>query len=390
MEDASPDAGSISASLRGLSAALESHGITVETHPIGFDRPQGNRSQELDRCVGGADVVHVFGWSGGRLRHAARAAIRARKRLVITPFGALDESHRRRFPLAERIRERVAGRKLLRAASALTAINEFERHAIGRYIGSDSASLLPVGICTRDFFADDSIEANAEAALYEVAESRGAGPSRSIRTSDAAVADRRDAARSSPVDATVAQALSTLAPGRLALVLGPIDPIEGLVPMLKAFAELGSVADAWNIAIAGPETGPWRNQLEAATLRKGAADRVCFTTASQPEVQRALLRSANLLLCTPLAARCPISVLQGLAARVPVIATHFVVPSGLESAVRVCAPTRPEIRNALREMLALSDEQRAGRAAAAYEASAPVIDWSAAAIAYSELYQRDS
>ncbi len=121
-------------------------------------------------------------------------------------------------------------------------------------------------------------------------------------------------------------------------MLGPIDPIEGIVPLLKAFAEIGTASDGWNIALVGREVGEWRKMLEAAIRRKGGEDRVQFASAMDLDAQRLWLSRASILAAPSLQIRCPISLLQAAAAGVPVIASRFLAPRTWEPCVRVSAP----------------------------------------------------
>jgi len=386
VESTHPEAGSVGLMLRGLNDALQDRRIQCELVALQEHGGNGRARGGIDSVLKRADVVHLQGWGTTALERAAYVATEAGKPLVISPYGGLCDSSMNRPSVGERFLRWFRGPRVLRRASVITAINEFEKHALESHVPHGRAEVLPCGLRTSPFAARP--DGSASTGRYE---SR-AGASAAVGTDAMTPSDSAGitvlTSKSTEADAAVADVIEKLAPGRVALVLGPLHPAEGLVPLLMALAELGPVGDGWNMVLAGPEIGPWRRQLEAAVGRKGAADRVCFTTASNEPTQCAWLHRADVVLCPSLQPRCPVSLLQALCAGVPVIATHVVVPSGLEDCVRVCAPTRPELREALRAMFSLSDEERSERGNSARQAAVARIDWNAAAASYVALYER--
>lgn len=170
-------------------------------------------------------------------------------------------------------------------------------------------------------------------------------------------------------------------------MLGSVHPIEGFVPLLTALSELGPVADGWNVIMAGPQPGSWKNQVEAAARRKGAAERVIFARAATPSDQRAFLSRASLLAVPSLLVRCPVSIMQALAAGVSVLASTCAAPARTDDLIRVCGPTRQALRTALSELLAMTDEERQDRARNAREAARERFDWSVVVGDYVRLYR---
>jgi glycosyltransferase involved in cell wall biosynthesis len=170
-------------------------------------------------------------------------------------------------------------------------------------------------------------------------------------------------------------------------MLGPIHPIEGFVPLLKAFAEVGKEADDWCVVLAGKETGEWRKILEASVRRKGESDRVMIVPAPDVATQRAWLARASALASPSLHVRCPVSVMQGVAAGIPVLASRNVVPPGSEGVVQVCGTSRDALREGLRRLFALSDAQRAELRTRSRDFASATFDWSVVADAYVQLYR---
>jgi glycosyltransferase involved in cell wall biosynthesis len=188
--------------------------------------------------------------------------------------------------------------------------------------------------------------------------------------------------------AKMAQPEPELLPGRIILLLGPIHPAEGFVPLLTALAELGPEVDGWNVVLAGPAVADWREQLEAAVRRKGGQGRVVFVPAPDEATQQRWLARASILAAPALYPRCPVSILQAVSAGVPVLASSPVVPGGLDGAVHVCAPTRGDIKLGLRRLVALSDAERGRMGHDAREVARVSLDWRVLAQQYAQLYQQ--
>lgn len=332
VEATSPDAGNVAVLLPGLITELLAHHIECR---VGAARDQVR--QEVDR----ADLVHVHGWG---YPQATMAAAHARKRglpYVISPAGGLIKTSDHRRSLGEMLRAWFSGDTLVREASAILACNEFERRLIESKIRFNRLELLPYGLGFDD----------------------GVGSE------------------------TPPGAVPNLPDGRCLLVLGPIHPNEGLVPLLKAFAEVGAAADGWFVAIVGREIADWRETIEAAVRRKGGEARVVFGAAPDVASQRAWLARAQLLACVSLHVRCPVSILQALAAGVSALASDRVAPPGVDGVCAVCPPGRQQIRNELARLLPQTDHQLRESAAKARQVARDLLDWSVLARRYADLYR---
>ena len=156
--------------------------------------------------------------------------------------------------------------------------------------------------------------------------------------------------------------------------------------LLKAFAALGADSDGWSVVLAGPATNEWDKMLEAAVRRKGGTGRVLITPAPDVATQRAWLARASLLVAPSAHVRFPISVMQAVAAGVPVVASRTVVPPGLEKVVRVWGPGQEDLQRALRSVLELSDSQRAELGAKAQVAGRELFDWPVLVEPFVKLY----
>ncbi len=349
VESLKPEAGSVAISLRDLFPVLREHDVasTVATLDPDVGAPlDGAEVHIFDRAtagrlVEGVDVVHVHTWRCDLARALAHAAWRARKPYAISPHGLLGRGPYQRVGWREQLRNWLDAAALIRRAHVVTAVNDQELSGLRHQRVHRDCRLLPYGITV---------------AAYE-------------------------SPACDPVE------LPAAPDGRCLLLLGPIHPIEGCVPVLKAFGEIGQDADGWHIVMAGPTVGDWRDKLEAAVRRKGATDRVLFTGAEDVATQRAWLSRASVVATTSLQVRIPVSTMQAVAAGVPVIASAPGTAPGLEKVVHLCTPNRENLRNALQALFRLSDDERTQLGDRAREVGRSLFDWPALVGQYVELYR---
>ncbi len=360
VESLKQEAGSAAISLPGLFDALG--GCDIESSSVTLDgaadysrreSPHGLKhvadSKAAARLLEQADIVHLHGWGHHLARTMARAALKKAKPYVISPHGSLCAGIHNQKPWRDQLRDLLVDGRLIRKASGVTALNEAEEYELQTARIHPNVVRLPYGIDMGSYVASPSRQRR----------SRQRPPQWAAATSN----------------------------GRYLLILAPIHPVEGFVPFLKALSELGPEFDGWKVVLAGPETGDWRKMLEAAVRRKGGEGRVVFAAASDPAAQRAWLSRASILAMPSLHVRCPVSIMQAIAAGVPVLATNLVTPAGLEDVIRVCAPTRGDLKMGLRSLLGLSDEDRAALAQRAGKVGRDLFDWSVLVDQYIRLYR---
>lgn len=333
-----PDAGSIAASLHGQQTAL----AALDVESVVASANGSNHQLDWRGSFDTFDAVHVFGWGYPLASQVIALAMQARKPYVLTPVGALCARSDARPTLGSRIRSMLGDRRKIRGACAITTFNERENRELRSKLLADNIVDLPCGLAVAEFTQEQ----------------------------------------------TAAPSIPKLAEGRTILILAPVHPAEGLVLFLKAFAELGTDGDGWNVVIAGPTEGDWRNMLAAAVKRKGGVDRVVFLEAPNLPTQRALVARASILAAPSLYVRCPVSILQALAMGVPVIATHLVAPNGLGDLLRACAPTKSEFKSALLATISLTDPERDDWNTRAIRLCQERFDWSVVAKSYANLYQQ--
>ena len=341
-------AGSAAISLKGLFRELAARGCASrlmldkpsKRPPAGIDRVASDPTV-LRGMVEEADVVHIHGWGGRWAAAAAAEAKRRSKPCVVAPLGALSPAPDGEGSWFGRLRFRFAEAGLLRSAACVQAMSDVELAHIQAAVPGAKATLLPLGL---DFDAYDG-------------------------------GQRRDDVLPTP-------------PGRSLLALGPVHPVEGLVMLLKAFAQLGTDADGWTVVIAGEEIDDWREQLEAGVRRKGGGARVVFAEASDERMQRGWLNRASLLVSPALRVRCPVSAMQAMACKVPVLVTALAAPCISAEALKPCAPDAGAFVEALRAELTRPEPERVESAEQSYRIAREELDWTTVAARYEELYER--
>ncbi|MCH8147041.1 MAG: glycosyltransferase [Planctomycetes bacterium] len=298
---------------------------------------------QVREAVREAAIVHLHGWFGGLALQAAGQARGTGTPYVISPLGGLCHGpYVDRRGIRHRLRMFLRENKLLSGASAIASMNTRERDGlIAEDVTVDPVD-LPYGVDFENY----------------------------VRSSE-------------PGDGTD----PPTAYDRTLLILAPIHPIEGFVPFLKAFAEIGADFDRWGLVAGGPDTGDCRATLEAAIRRKGGSDRARFVGADTIESQRKLLGGAHVLVCPSLHYRAAVSIMQAVALGVVAVASDRVAPDGLAGVLDVCAPTRYDFRDTLRIALGRTDDERAEMARKAREVARELYDWSVLCDRYVQLYR---
>lgn len=297
--------------------------IGIECEVITY-RP---KTSEMD-C---AHIVHIHGWGYAAARIAAKAARSAKKRYVISPHGSFHDGIHRRNGFFSRLGALLRDRPLIRGAAAITGVNPHETTALQQAGVNGNIHLLPYGT--------------------KVSEASLAAP-----------------------------------PSKVLLILDPVTPLSGGAMLLKAIAELGPLADGWNVIFADGTSDTARS-LEAAVARKGAGKRVRFNPKSDAESWRKLLQEATVVVAPWLHVSFPSSAMRALAHSVPVLATRCVAIDAIGcEAMRVCEPNRTSLREALRGMLTMPDAQAHALRQEAHDFARSNLDWRIIAPRFAEFY----
>ncbi len=355
VESGVPDAGAVAVAMPGLAESLALEGVSSSVLACdGTYQAFAGASEALSTCdsdtqgvesdamrIAKYDVLHFHGWSFAKMHSLARAALRAKKPYYISPLGACSPGPFDKRTWVERLSMFGREKKILRHARCILSQNDYEAGLVAQQLPDSTIRVLPYGIRWDDY---------------------------------------NGAAHSAP------EGLE-LPSGKILLLLGPIHPAEGLVPLLKAFAEVGLDAEGWSVVVAGRETGDWRRMLDAAIRRKGGVGRIVFVPAEGVMLQRALLRKATVLIVPSLHVRCPVSILQGLAEGVVVIASDRVAPNDCADLVEVCSPERAGFKASLRKVFAMAEEQRRTWIEKASPAGRARLDWMVLGKEYARLYK---
>ncbi|MEE9297322.1 MAG: glycosyltransferase [Phycisphaerae bacterium] len=341
-------AGAPAIALVGLFKALGDHDvassvITLDRNPqpSGHAAIHGHDPETVRQCVRAADLVHLHGFDRRLGDGVVSEARRVGKPYIIAPLGTFSPNEHVQAGWLTCLAEWVHYRRVLRRASVVIALNEAEARDLRRRSVDGGVRVLPYGL---NF--DDYADAPDSRSHWDVGDDE-----------------------------------------RIVLFLGPIHPVEGLVPLVRSIGELGHDFRGWKLVLAGPQPGDWRQKMEAAIGRKHARDRVTFVADPDLRAQRALLSRASVLVSASLCVRCPVSVTQAVAAGVPVVATDHGLPPGLTSHIHLCKPTRADLRDALRPLLTCRQDARLSKGSEARQAWARAVDWPALIQSYVELYE---
>lgn len=352
VESSAPEAGTVAVLLGGLHDALrerdmESDVISLngstdaESGRLGTDPPPSPNEKDHARLVADADLLHFHGWGHEAARRLAVEARRAGKPYVISPLGLLTYGPHRRRTWGERLAGPFRDGRVVRRAAALTASSNKEADDLEACRVHANVHRLPYGITSVAY------ESNGDVRSASIAKTNVRGM----------------------------------------LMLGPLEPVEGFVSLLRSLEELGAFTDGWNLVVAGRDIGDWSAALGPRIAKNGWTGRIRFCDAPDVATQRELLAQASLLVVPNLHTRCPVSILQAAAVGVPVIASAFTVPSILEDTVCVFGTARVEMKIDLRRMLGLSDEERSVMAERAREVVRNRVDWCVVVDEYVQLYR---
>jgi len=307
----------------------------------------GEFNRRLPELLGACDVVHLHGLWTGQNRAAGRAARRAGKPYIMTPHSMMMPWAWQRSAWKKRPAGWLFEHRNLRNAACLHALADGEAEHIRTLGFNDRIEVIPNGLHTRD---------------YE-----------SLPSADGLVAR-----------------FPELAEPRWLLFLGRIHPQKGVVEMLRACFDVLAADEGWHLVIAGPDEIGMQPTLEAAIARKKLDHRVTFTGLLNREDVLAALGRATMLLQPSQSEGLSMSILEALAAGLPVlISTECNLPEvRTADAGRIVTPTRGGIATALRELVRLPDEELKAMGERGRALACERFDWSAVIPRYREMYAR--
>jgi glycosyltransferase involved in cell wall biosynthesis len=389
LDESDPTAGALETSLGGLTRALEALGVrSVLVTSGGVALPVGDsRVERADfawaaRRMAECDVVHFHGWTGRRQRTVARLARSCRKPYVVSGLiGAAEEP-----PFCagwmDGLGWRFLDRPSIEAAGTITAANEMQLKELRRSLPRGRTVLLPYGV-------DEGHEGEGDQGGSPNEEGRREGD----QYRDCQGADVPDRDEGTDVDSSAFRilhsALAGLMPpaGRLVVSLTPMRPQDAHVDLLKAFADLGPEAEGWSIVLAGAAPEQWVKTLQAAIRRKGGAERVQIVPAANARQRRFWLLRSSVVVALDTRPREPLEALDALVLGRPLLLSESLTLPELNCAIRVCRPTRESIRESLRALIRVTDEDRAEIGRQAQKKAIEYLAWPVLAPRYVQLYQ---
>ncbi|MBC8095552.1 MAG: glycosyltransferase [Akkermansiaceae bacterium] len=147
------------------------------------------------------------------------------------------------------------------------------------------------------------------------------------------------------------------------LFLSRIHPKKGLDLLLAAWSRLERERQHWELVIAGPDELGHMAQIQRLARSLGIENQVLFTGTVTGKTKSALFHSADLFVLPSYSEGMPMSLLEAMACRVPVVATRACNISDIAAtgAGWECDAERDSLTVALREALTADPLERQQR-----------------------------
>ncbi len=323
----------------------------IEVLPFAASNSRLGGSPEFDRrideLVQWADVVHLHGLWTGQNWSTGKAARKAGRPYVMTPHSMMMPWAWRRSWWKKRPIGWLFEHKNLRRAACLHALAEGEAQAMRALGFNPRVELIPNGLHPEEY-------------------------------------------KKLPAADRLMGRFPELAGRKWLVILGRIHPQKGIVQGMQACFDVFAAATDWHLVVAGPDEIGIQSMLQAAVARKGLNHRVTFTGVLNREEVLACLGHAKLLLQPSMSEGLSMSILEALAAGVPVLISDACNMPEVEEAGagRTVESTRHEIAAALRGMLTMSEADRAAMGQNGRQLVLGRFDWRVLIPRYQEMYSR--
>lgn len=331
-------------------AAPTLDGVDLRTFEANGGRNPLGRSDAFDAAIDGlvgeADLVHLHGLWTGQNWTVGKAARRRGKPTIMTPHSMMMPWAWKRSWWKKRPIGWLFEHRNLREAARLHALAEAEARAIAELGFNTRIETIPNGLRTAEF-----------ATL--------------------------------PLADALFGRFPVLRDRRLLLMLGRIHPQKGIVQGMQACFDTLAAGKEWHLVVAGPDELGLRPMLEAAITRKGLKDRVTFTGMLPREEVLALLGRTSLLLQPSLSEGLSMSILEALAAGVPVvISVGCNMPEvGTSGAGMIVGADRRQIAAALKSIVGKGEVELREMGRRGQELAKSRYDWSAVIPRYTRMYE---
>lgn len=330
-------------------APLDIGGVEV----VAFSDAGGSRlgrsaqfNSEIARLVADCEVVHLHGLWTGQNQAAGRAARKAGRPYIMTPHSMMMPWAWKRSRWKKLLAGWMFEHANLRSAAMLHALADGEAEAI-RALGFNSrVTVIPNGLHTAEYAALPAPDA---------------------------------------LHARFPNAVSA----KWVLMLGRVAIQKGIVPGMQACFDILAAGKDWHLVIAGPDEFGLQRMLESAIRRKGLDSRVTFTGHLSRDEVRAALGRASILLQPSLSEGLSMSILESLAAGLPVVISDACnMPEVKQAdAGRIVSPNRRAIAAALKELVTLDDAARHAMGRRGKALAADCYDWRGLIPRYVSMYE---
>lgn len=303
-------------------------------------------NREIAALVGWADVVHLHGLWSGQNWSAGKAAQKQNKPLIVTPHSMMMPWAWNRSGWKKRPIGWLFEHANLRNAARIHALAEGEAAHIRALGFNQNVAVIPNAIEPSEFETHPSAES---------------------------LEKRFPAAKSA----------------KWVLFLGRIAEQKGIIEAMRACFDTLSSGDKWHFFAAGPDEFGMTPMLKAAVARKALVDRVTFAGMLSREDVLACLGRASILLQPSKSEGLSMSILEAMASGLPVVISDACNMPEVEEhgAGKVVAPERRAIASALRQMVAVSDEERRSMGQKGRMLVRKNFAWSAVTPRYVQMYK---
>lgn len=304
-----------------------------------------NRSlvRELRGMVAGADGVHIHGLWEQASHAAADAALHAGRPYVLSAHGMLEPWALRNKQWKKRVYSALVERRVVGGAACLHALTRAEAQNYFDYLGRrHPVAIIPNGVEAPAGITPDLFHERVPAAAGK----------------------------------------------RVVLFLGRLHPKKGVDLLVEAWEHLAEFQDAY-LVLAGPDDGVTRARLEGIVAQRGMQQRVCFTGMMDAPLKWSALAAAELMVLPSHSEGLSVSVLEALAAAVPVLLTPQCNMPEIEAAGAgwLCRPSAAEVTVALRSVLQRDASANAAAGQKGLQLAREVYSWPRVAAAMAEVYR---
>lgn len=236
----------------------------------------------------GSDVLHVHGIWVSLTRKVLRAPAAQRTLTMLTPHGSLSGWSLRHHGLRKAIALKAGWLRLIRSADVLHAVSPGEEQDLTQLVPGSRIAVIPNGVLASEL---DPVSDELAATL---------------RTGDPALPP------------SIAALLAANTP--YILFMARLHSVKGPDILVEAFSQVARDFPEYRLVMAGPDFGE-RESLLAQAQRLGISRRVEFPGGIFGEARRLVMQRAAII-CQPSRYEAfSVSLLESLAAGVPVLTT---------------------------------------------------------------------